>query len=105
MADAPLESLEDRQYCTLPSLNCVPPTAVTSGKLAGMPTARPSETVVELPVVPKKPCASQPAPPESPADATHVIPSALACCAISRSPTPPSGSQVPKLSLSTEARF
>src|SRR5579871_252705 len=104
IADPSTLSLEARQYCPPASLNIVPPIAVTSGKLAGMPTAGPSETVV-LPVVPKKPWASHPAPPESPEDATQVIPCAFACCAMMRFPTADDGSQEAKLSLRIVARF
>src|SRR6516164_166747 len=102
-AEAPLALLVAFQYWPPDSLNCVPPTAVTSGKLAGMITAGPSDTVVAFPVVLKKPCGSQPAAPESPEEATQVMPWALACCAISRVPTPPCGSHTPKLSLITLA--
>src|SRR5882762_639127 len=40
-ADPPLALLVVAQYLPLPSLNSVPPTAVTSGKLAGAPMLRP----------------------------------------------------------------
>jgi hypothetical protein len=66
------------QYLPEPSLNSVPPTAVTSGMLEGSATAGPWVPAGE------DPCGSQPAAPESPEEATHVMPSAFACCASNR---------------------
>src|SRR3954452_16424028 len=40
-ADAPLGVFFVDQYCAVVSSNCVPPTDVTSGILAGKPTFRP----------------------------------------------------------------
>ncbi len=61
-----------------PSLNSVPPMAVTSGMLAGASTAKPSCAMAAS-------RSSQSAAPASPAAASQVMPSALACCAIWRS--------------------
>src|SRR6266404_5679302 len=58
------------------SLNSVPPTAVISGNDAGNETAKPWLAGYEP--------WSQAAAPESPEDAIHVMPWALACCARSR---------------------
>src|SRR5262249_11952629 len=77
----------------LPSLNCVPPTAVTSGKLAGIPAVTP------LAACGVGASASQVAAPESPDDAITVIPCAFACCTTARSERSKYASQPPQLTL------
>src|SRR5258708_1940487 len=67
-ADALFASLVEFQYDPLLSLNSVPPTAVTSGMLAGASTERPG--CVESP---------QSAAPVSPDAANQVMPCAFAC--------------------------
>jgi hypothetical protein len=66
-AEALLEPFDafQKELALPPSLNSVPPTAVTSGTLAGKMTAGPLMACEPL---------SQPAAPASPDDATQVIP-------------------------------
>src|ERR1041385_7681443 len=77
-AEPPLGRFVALQYVPLPSLNMVPPIAVTSGNADGVSTV--------LPLLANGDGAktSQSPGPKSPAEFTHVIPWALACCAIAR---------------------
>src|ERR1039458_9333084 len=77
-ADPRLALLDALQYVPVPSLKDVPPTPVTSGMLAGSEAAVPWTAVAAV-------LDSQPKAPESPDDAIHVMPCALACSAIRRS--------------------
>ena len=70
MADPPLGPLVVFQYVPPPSLNSVPPTAVTSGMLAGKFTAKPWVAMLAL--------SSQSAAPLSPDEASQVMPCVFA---------------------------
>ena len=76
MADPPLGPFAVFQYALPPSLNSVPPTAVTSGMLAGKFTAKPWEAMLTP--------SSQSAAPLSPDEASQVMPSVAAFWASDR---------------------